>query len=76
MYDHLIRYIIQHEILFGYLFGLPKGKPTHMALIDKITEALNNGDYIICVFLDFSKAFDTVDPSILLVKCSSMASGM
>ena len=30
-------------------------------LIDKIVSALDNGDSVIGVFLDFSKAFDTVD---------------
>ena len=71
MYDRLISYIIQHKILFAYQFGFQKGKSTHMALItlvDKITEALDKGDYVIGVFLDFSKAFDTVDHSILLEK--------
>ena len=58
MYDRLISYIIQHKILFAYQFGFQKGKSTHMALIilvDKITEALDKGDYVIGVFLDFFK---------------------
>ena len=37
-------------------------------LVDRITEALDNGDYVVGVFLDFSKAFDTVDHAILLDK--------
>ena len=37
-------------------------------LVDKITEALDQGESVVGVFLDFSKAFDTVDHNILLEK--------
>ena len=77
MYDRLISYMLKHNILFEYQFGFQKGKSTHMALItlvDRITEALDNGDYVVGVFLDFSKAFDTVDHAILLDKCLFKAS--
>ena len=37
-------------------------------LIDKITSALDNGDFTIAVLIDFRKAFDTVDHEILLNK--------
>ena len=69
MYDRLISHMLKHNILFEYQFRFQKGKSTHMALIipvDRITEALDNGDYVVGVFLDFSKAFDTVDHAILL----------
>ena len=39
-----------------------------MLLTDKITEALDRGECLIGVFLDFSKSFDTVDHAILLTK--------
>ena len=42
-----------------------------MALIislDKIVKALENGEYVIVAFLDFSTAFGTLDYSILLMK--------
>ena len=71
MYDRLISYIIQHKIIFAFQFGFQRGKSTHRALItlvDKLTETLDKGDYVIGVFLDISTAFDTVDNSILLDK--------
>ena len=71
MYNRLITYINQNHLLYNLQFGFQKGKSTHMALItliDKISEALDDGDFVIGVFLDFSKAFDTVDHNILLKK--------
>ena len=37
-------------------------------LIDRLLKALDNGQYAVTVFLDFKKAFDTVDHGILLWK--------
>ena len=39
-----------------------------ITLIDKISEALDQGELVIGIFLDFSKAFDTVDHGIILKK--------
>ena len=36
--------------------------------MDKITKSLDNGDKVIGIYLDFSKAFDTVNHDILLQK--------
>ena len=52
-------------------FGFRKSHSTHMALLtlmDKLVHAIENGEYVMGVFLDFSKAFDTVKHSILLDK--------
>ena len=71
MYNRLILYINRYGLLYEYQFGFQKGKSTHMALItliDKISEALDQGELVIGIFLDFSKAFDTVDHGILLQK--------
>ena len=32
-----------------------------MILIDNLIESFDRGEYVIGIFLDFSKAFDTVD---------------
>ena len=37
-------------------------------LVDKISKALENGDFVIGLFLDFSKAFDTINYHILFAK--------
>ena len=55
MYNRLITYINQNHLLYNLQFGFQKGKSTHMALItlfDKISEALDDGDFVIGVFLD------------------------
>ena len=54
-----------------YQFGFRERHGTDIALIaliDKIMSILNEGDYVLGVFLDLSKAFDTVDHNILLMK--------
>ena len=71
VYNRLIDFINNNRILYEYQFGFQKGESTHFAIMlltDKITEALDRGECLIGVFLDFSKAFDTVDHAILLTK--------
>jgi retron-type reverse transcriptase len=52
-------------------FGFREGRSTYMAIIellDKAIQAVENGEYAMGLFLDFSKAFDTVNHKILLAK--------
>ena len=71
MYSRLIDFLEENKILIVNQFGFRKNHSSYMALmvlIDKLTKALENGDYVIGMFLDFSKAFDTVNHQILLEK--------
>ena len=64
----IISHINDNKLLYEYQFGFQKDKSTHLAimmLVDKITEALDQGESVVGVFLDFSHAFDTVDHNIL-----------
>ena len=71
MYNRILKFINKHKLLYKYQFGFRKDHSTYMALIiliDKITAALDNGDFTLAVLIDFRKAFDTVDHKILLDK--------
>ena len=71
MYDRLLNFLNKLSIIYEHQFGFRKKHSTHMALlslIDRLTHAIEDGEYVIGVFLDFSKAFDTVDHGILLDK--------
>ena len=71
MYSRAIDFSKEHDILFKYQFGFRQGYSTYLALtvlVDKLEKSLENEDYVVGVFLDFSKAFDTVDREILLVE--------
>jgi retron-type reverse transcriptase len=57
--------------LNDYQFGFRKHKSTDMAihtLVDKFYEAIENDKYMLAVFIDFSRAFDTISHDILLKK--------
>ena len=71
VYNRLLKYINDSNLLYKYQFGFQMEGSTHVALfilIDKISEALEDDDCVIWIFLDNSKAFDTVDHIILLQK--------
>ena len=58
-------------ILYSNQFGFRKGHSTAMAivnLIEKISCALDSKKASVALFIDLSKAFDTIDHNILLKK--------
>ena len=52
--------------IFFQIVNLDSKNYIPLILIDKITSAIDNGEHIIGLFLDFVKAFDTLNLDILL----------
>ena len=71
IYNQFIEYINQNKILSELQFGFQKNKSTEQAIsaiVSNITDALANKQSSFCIFLDFAKAFDTVNHQILIEK--------
>lgn len=71
MYNRLMEYISNHNVLYNFQFGFRQDHSTEIALtvfIDKVMNALDNGQHVIGIFLDLAKAFDTVNHEILIKK--------
>ena len=64
-------YFEQNNILYDHQYDFRKHKSTVQALLNHMQfmyDSIDSGNFIISVFLDFKKAFDTVDHKILLSK--------
>ena len=71
MYNRLYTYLAGNNILFNKQFGFRAGHSTEHALlelIDQISDSFNDKSYFQGIFINLSKAFDTVDHKILLKK--------
>jgi hypothetical protein len=71
IYSRILSFLQNYDLLYEYQFGFRKKYSTAMALtilIDRISKALDKNEYVLGVFLDFSKAFDTVNFKILFDK--------
>ena len=71
LYSRLINYIDKFQILYKYQYGFRKNHSTDHALIeliDQIRLSIDNDQMTGGIFVDLSKAFDTVNHEILLGK--------
>ena len=71
MKNFLMNYLNSQKILNNRQFGFRPGLNTFDAINEftsDLHDALNKHKSIISIFIDFSKAFDTVDPNILIDK--------
>ena len=68
---HVTDFLENDNILYDKQFGFRRYHSTSHAiitLVDKVSKALDSGKFVVGVFLDLKKAFDTVDHGILLNK--------
>ena len=71
IYTRLYNYLTSKGILRDEQFGFRKSHSTVHALhrsVESITKELRNGRHVIGIFIDLSKAFDSLDRNILLRK--------
>ena len=71
MYNQLNKFLGKHNIIHSHQFGFRKGHSTEHAILqitDQLKSSIDNKQITCGLFIDFSKAFDTVDHTILLNK--------
>ena len=71
VFNQLYSYFESNNLLYKSQYGFRKSHSTESAcleLVHKLTEQLENNETPFCIFIDLSKAFDTLNHDILLNK--------
>ena len=71
MNKQLVGFLDKYKIIYKHQYGFQKNKSTSLAILDlisKVLQSFEESTFSCCIFLDFAKAFDTVNNEILLSK--------
>ena len=71
IFDQIMCYLTENSLLSSEQFGFRPGHSTELAalrMVDHIIKQMDNGKLPLCIYIDLSKAFDTLNYDILMSK--------